>query len=445
MEAIDQWLRENRISEVECLVPDMTGNARGKFVPADKFARNESPRLPEGVLVQAVTGDFPDNYYELVDPRDRDMELRPDPSTVRLVPWANEPTAQIIHDCYTMSGEPHPLSTRNVLRRVIALFEAEGLEPVVAPEVEFYLVEKNADPDNELRPPVGRSGRPESARQSYSIDAVNEFEHVIEEMYDFCEAEDLDVDTLIHESGAGQMEINFLHGNALSLADQVFTFKRTMRETAMRHGVYATFMSRPMEREPGSSMHIHQSLCRRSDGGNVFSDGAGGFSETFMHYIGGLQRYLPFVISLLAPNVNSYRRFAPDIAAPITLHWGPDNRTVGFRVPDSTPEATRVENRFAGADANPYLAFAATLTCGYLGMKHRVEPTEPFRGNAYDEEITVARTLEEALRYVDESPEVVEVLGADFVGAYRAVKLVEFERFNRVISSWEREYLLLNV
>ena len=139
---------------------------------------------------------------------------------MRVVPWAKDPTAQIIHDCYDMEGNLHALSTRNVLRRVLDLYERDGLRPVVAPEVEFYLVKKNADPDYELQPPVGRSGRPESARQSYSIDAVNEFDPIIEDMYDFCEAQNLDVDTLIHEAGAAQLEVNFLHGDALDAPER---------------------------------------------------------------------------------------------------------------------------------------------------------------------------------------------------------------------------------
>jgi glutamine synthetase len=196
---IRDWLRENRITEVECLVPDMTGNARGKFIPADKFVKEES-RLPESILVQTVTGDYTEEHSELVGPIDGDMMLQPDPETMRLVPWASDPTGQIIHDCHTREGELHPLASRNVLKRVLELYEAKGWRPIVAPEVEFYLVQKNIDPDNELEPPIGRSGRREAGRQSYSIDAVNEFEPIVEEMYDFCEAQELDVDTLIHES-----------------------------------------------------------------------------------------------------------------------------------------------------------------------------------------------------------------------------------------------------
>jgi glutamine synthetase len=444
MDRIRDWLKENSITEVECLVPDMAGKARGKFIPADKFIKEDS-RLPESILIQTVTGDYTDVPDNLVGPMDMDMMLEPDPDTMRLVPWVEDPTAQIIHDCYKRNGDPHPLATRNVLKRVLALYEAEGWRPVVAPEVEFYLIQKNTDPDNELVAPIGRSGRREAGRQSYSIDAVNEFDPIIEEMYNYCEAQELDVDTLIHEEGVAQMEINFLHGDALNLADQVFVFKRTMRETALRHDIYATFMAKPMEHEPGSAMHIHQSILDTKTGQNIFSNEDGSEHKRFRHFIGGLQQFTPGAIAFFAPSVNSYRRFAPHIAAPINLHWGYENRTAGIRIPDSSAQARRVENRFPGVDANPYLAIAVSLACGYLGMKHGIDASEPHSGDAFQEPISVARGLEEALRLLNENDELKEVLGEDFVTAYCAVKQEEFEAFNRVISSWEREYLLLNV
>jgi glutamine synthetase len=443
--AIKDWLKQHQISEVEVLVPDMTGNARGKFIPAQQFLDLGHPKLPESIMIQTVTGEYSDDHWDFVEPTDTDMVLKPDASTLRVVPWAREPTAQIIHDCYTMDGELHPLSTRNVLRKVLKLYEDEGLTPVVAPEMEFYLVDKNTDPDSVLTPPRGRSGRKETARLSYSIDAVAEFEDFVEDMYDYAEAQQLQVDTLIHENGAAQMEINFLHGDAMSLADQVFVFKRTVRETAHKHGIYATFMAKPMQEEPGSAMHIHQSMVRTDSGENIFIDAQGNTTDAFMGYIGGLQRYTPELIALYAPNVNSYRRLAPDISAPINLNWGIDNRTTAFRVPHSSPAATRVENRFPGADANPYLAFAATLASGYLGMKQNLKPSEPHQGTANDDSVEVARTLEEGLRSLQNSKEVQDIFGALFLQAYSAVKLDEFEEFNRVISSWEREHLLLQV
>ncbi len=442
---IKDWLRQHQISEVEVLVPDMTGNARGKFIPANQFLGLGEPKLPESIMIQTVTGEYCDDHWDFVEPTDTDMILKPDVSTMRVVPWAREPTAQIIHDCYTQSGELHPLSTRNVLRKVLELYEAEGLKPVVAPEVEFYLVSKNTDPDNELSPPVGRSGRAETSRLSYSIDAVAEFEDFVEDMYDYAEAQQLSVDTLIHENGAAQMEINFLHGDPMALADQVFTFKRTVRETAHAHGMYATFMAKPMQAEAGSALHIHQSIVRTDNGDNIFVDADGEHTPAFMHYIAGLQRFTPELIAFYAPNVNSFRRLAPDISAPINLNWGLDNRTTAFRVPNSSAAATRVENRFPGADCNPYLAMAATLASGYLGMKQQLQPTEPHQGTANEDDVEVARTLEEGLRHLLATPAMADIFGELFLRAYSAVKLDEFEEFNRVISSWEREHLLLQV
>lgn len=448
MEAVERFLKEHGITEVESTLPDMTGNARGKFYPTQKFLAEKGGRIPETLLVQTVNGEWASNHNDIADPTDRDMILVPDPDTLRVVPWADEPTAQVINDCYTTQGELHPLSSRTVLRRVLELYEKEGLRPIVAPEVEFYLLQPNLDPDYELKPATGRSGRQETARQSYSIDAVNEFNPVIDTLYAYCNAQGLNVDTLIHESGAAQMEINFLHGDPLSLADQVFVFKRTLRETAMKHSIYATFMAKPMQREPGSSMHIHQSLVDIKTGKNIFAgEKEGEFSEAFYHYMGGLQQFTPNAISFFAPNVNSYRRFAPDIAAPINMKWGIDNRTTGLRAPEAPLEATRIENRFPGADCNPYLALAASLACGYIGLKNKLQPTEPTIGSASvdNETVEIARSLEEGLRLLEECDELREIMGSRFIDAYIGVKRAEFETFHEVISSWEREFLLLNV
>ncbi|GGK58765.1 glutamine synthetase family protein [Amphritea balenae] len=448
MEAVARFLKENNITEVESTLPDMTGNARGKFYPTNKFLSEKGGKIPESLLVQTVNGEWAENHYDLVDPTDKDMVLVPDPESLRLVPWADEPTAQVINDCYTSQGDHHPLASRSVLRKILKLYEDKGLRPVIAPEVEFYLVQKNTDPDYELKPATGRSGRRETARQSYSIDAVNEFNPVIDTLYNYCEAQGLDVDTLIHESGAAQMEINFLHGDALKLADQVFVFKRTLRETALKHDMYATFMAKPMQHEPGSSMHIHQSLIDIESGENIFAGKQEGeFSKAFYHYVGGLQKYTNNAIAFYAPNVNSYRRFAPEIAAPVNFEWGIDNRTTGLRAPEAPLVASRIENRFPGSDCNPYLAIAASLACGYLGMQQQLQPSKPNQGLAADEgdPIEVPRSLEEGLRQLEDCPELSEIMGKQFVEAYIGVKRAEFETFNEVISSWEREFLLLNV
>ncbi|MCB1714683.1 MAG: glutamine synthetase [Candidatus Competibacteraceae bacterium] len=442
--SIPQWLSEHNITEVEAIVPDTSGIARGKIMPAAKYAKELGMRLPEALFLQTITGDYPEDD-SMISPAEIDVLLKPDENTIRLVPWAVEPTAQVIHDAFYMEGGPVEISPRYVLRRVLELFEQRGWQSVVAPELEFFLVKPNPDEDYPLEPPIGRSGRTEAGRQSYSIDALNEFDPLVEDVYDYCEAQGIDIDTLIHEAGSAQMEINLLHGNPLELADQAFLFKRTLREAALRHKIYATFMAKPMQREPGSAMHIHQSVLDKSTGTNIFSLENGDPSPLFFAYLGGLQKYLPAAMSLLAPNVNSYRRITRHHAAPINVHWGYDNRTAGLRVPISNPQSRRVENRVPGADANPYLAIAASLACGYLGMVEGLEPAEPWAGSAYQEPFNLPRNLEESLRLLEVCKPLGEVLGERFVAAYSAVKEAEHGEFLQVISSWERRHLLLNV
>lgn len=444
MSKLQQFFKEHGISEVEALMPDMAGVARGKIMPAEKFAEEEGMRLPESVFLQTVTGEYPSDE-RAINPAEIDIVLKGDPRAVHVVPWAAEPTAQVIHDAFYSDGRPVTMAPRFVLQAVLSLYEQSGWRPVVAPELEFYLVEPNIDADYPLKPPVGRSGRPEIGRQSYSIAAVNEFDPLFDDIYAFCEAQGIEIDTLIHEDGAAQMEINLLHGDALSLADQVFLFKRTAREAAMRHKMYATFMAKPHAREPGSAMHIHQSIVDIKTGRNIFSDANGNPSSLFFAHIAGLQKYLPAAMSIFAPNVNSYRRITRHLAAPINTLWGYDNRTAGLRVPMSGPEARRVENRVGGADANGYLAIAASLACGYLGMKEGLKPTEPLTGSAYDLAFSLPRSLEDSLRLLRECEPLIDLLGERFVLAYTAVKESEYETFLKVISSWEREHLLLNV
>ena len=445
---MDEWLNAKRVTEIECLVPDLTGVARGKILPRTKFTEERGMRLPEAVLGMTVTGNSPTHdeaYDRAISATDRDMILKADPTTITMVPWAVDQTAQVIHDCYFANGELVDFAPRTVLRRVLKLYEEKGWTPLVAPELEFYLTAKNIDPDLPLAAPIGRSGRAETSRQVYSIDAVNEFDPLFEDIYDYCDLMNLDVDTLIHEIGAGQMEINFQHGDPLGLADKVFYFKRTLREAALKHDMYATFMAKPMAGEPGSAMHVHQSVVGAATGRNIFSNAEGGESKLFQQYIGGLQRYMPSAMAIVAPYVNSYRRIVRHTAAPINLQWGVDNRTVGFRVPVSGAQDRRIENRIIGADANPYLALAVTLACGYLGMVDGLEPTAIVEGSAYKMPVELPQGLPEALALLRGEARLREVLGDRFIDVYSAIKELEHQEFMTVISPWEREHLLLHV
>ena len=444
---LEQWFNDRGVTEIECLVPDLTGVARGKILPRSRFTEERGMRLPEAIVAIGVTGEFPTAgpYYDVIHATDRDMHLRPDLSTVRIVPWATDPTAQVIHDCFDRDGVMIPYAPRSVLRRICDLYAAEGWDPVVAPELEFYLVDRSTDPNQPLKPPRGRSGRAETSRQAYSIDAVNEFDPLFEDIYAYCEKMELNVDTLIHEVGAGQMEINFFHDHPLGLADEVFFFKRTIREAALRHEMYATFMAKPMANEPGSAMHVHQSIVDVKTRQNLFSNPDGTPSKEFYWYIGGLQKYTPAAMALFAPYVNSYRRLARSTAAPINIQWGIDNRTVGIRSPVASAAARRVENRVIGADANPYVALAATLACGYLGIKNRIEPAAECKGDAYLSPFQLPRSLSEALGWLADEKDLHDVLGKSFITVYSEVKEIEHDEFMKVISPWEREHLLLHV
>jgi glutamine synthetase len=450
MKNIEQWLKKHNITEVECITPDHTGIARGKIMPTEKFISEGGIRLPESVMLQTATGDYPHDelYYSLLDPADIDMILKPDEGAMFLVPWALEPSAQIIHDCYDSMGNEITLSPRTVLKRVLKLYEDKGWQPIVAPEVEFYLTKRCTDPDLPLEPPIGRSGRQESGRQSFSIDAANEFDPIMEDVYDWCEKMHIDIDTLIHEEGPAQLEFNFRHGDALQLADQVFIFKRTVREAALKHNIDATFMAKPIANEPGSAMHVHQSVVDKATGKNIFSNEDGLASQTFYQYIAGLQTYIPKIMPIFAPNVNSYRRYLPgaDGNAPVNLEWGEENRTVGLRVPQSNPAGRRVENRLPGADTNPYLVLAGNLLCGYLGIVNELTPRKPVTGRHGEEaEGELPFNLEAALEAMSECEEIKEILGSDFIEGFIGTRQAEYEGFKRVISSWEREFLLSSV
>jgi glutamine synthetase len=192
-------------------------------------------------------------------------------------------------------------------------------------------------------------------------------------------------------------------------------------------------------------MHIHQSVVSKLTGKNIFSNEDGTPSKEFFWYIGGLQKYIPAAMALFAPYVNSYRRLVRSNAAPINIQWGTDNRTVGIRSPVATPAARRIENRVIGADANPYVALAATLACGYLGIQQRLEPSPECKGDAYLGAFQLPRSLGEALTLLRNEADLASVLGREFITVYTEVKEIEYAEFMKVISPWEREHLLLHV
>ena len=454
IEKFTNWLKKNSITEVECLVPDLGGIARGKILPSNKFIKglkDDSHRLPQSIFIQTISGGYATEDDgglppEVYNPTDIDVILRPDFNTIRVIPWYKDPTAQVICDAVNLNGSAVMNSSRHVLRKILKMYDDLGYYPIVSPEVEFYLVKPNPDADYPLEVPTGQSGRQETGKQAFGIDAVNEFDNLFEDVYNYCEEQKIEIDTINHESGSAQMEINFQHGDPLDLADQVFLFKRTLRQSAIKHKLYATFMAKPMENQPGSSLHLHQSLHNKKNGKNIFFDKKNILSNLMKNYIGGLQEYTPKLMPIHAPNVNSYRRLFATWDAPRNTKWGIGNRSCGFRIPSNEEKSMRIENRISGSDTNPYLIIAANLAAGYLGIKNKIKPTQETKKSVFDDkQSSLPKNMEEAILLFEKDEDLAEVFSQKFIRTIAAIRRVEYQAYLKVISSWEREYLLLNV
>ncbi|MBL0088957.1 MAG: glutamine synthetase [Ideonella sp.] len=408
-------------------------------MPAQSFAQGNELRIAQAIPMQCVTGEY--SYDPVFPDADPDVRLQPDMATLQRVPWSSTPRYLAIHDCMELTGERCAFAPRSVLQMVIERYQAQGLTPIVAPEIEFYITAANSDPNEPLRPPVGRSGRAEVGQSAFSLNLLNDLAPFWDEFHAAIDVLGIGSDTWIHEVGTAQYEINLRHGNALTAADQTFLFKYAAKEVALRHGLNAVFMAKPIAGEAGSSMHLHQSVVDAT-GRNIFSQPDGRGDERLGQYIAGLQSYTPDLMLIYAPFINSYRRYVTGSQAPINLHWGHDNRTAGLRVPVSAPAARRVENRVAGADANPYLVIAASLAAGLAGMDERLQPTEPIEGNGYDRSHDLPRTFAQALEQMARSASSQRLLHPRFIKAYLSVKALEDDSYQREISAWERRILL---
>ena len=438
------FFAQHGIRDVECIFPDISGYPRGKLMPAQQFAAGGERRIAQAIPMQAVTGDY--SYDPIFPDADPDVRLLPDYATLKVSPWSSVPRAVAIHDCVELNGAPCAFAARSLLKRVVARYTAQGLTPVVAPEIEFYLTAPNTDPTHPLSAPAARHGRAEAGQSAFSLNMLNELAPFWDEFRTALDGLGVNADTWIHEVGQTQYEINLLHGDPIAVADQAFLFKYAAKEIAIQHGLNAVFMAKPIGGAPGSSMHLHQSVVDAS-GRNIFSTDAGGESAAFRHFIAGLQTYAPDLMLVFAPFVNSYRRFVKGSQAPVNLHWGYDNRTTGLRIPVSPPHARRVENRIAGADANPYLAIAASLAAGLAGMDEALTPTAPLAvtDSGYDQAHALARSFLPAHEQMVHSAHSRRLLGDAFVTGYCAVKALEYDSYLSEISAWERRYLLPQV
>ncbi|WP_440974882.1 glutamine synthetase family protein [Pseudomonas koreensis] len=407
---------------------------------AEGFLEGRRLQMARGVLLQCIMGGYPPARFYGSD--DGDLALVAEPSMIHPLPWSDEPRALAICDADELSGESSNLSTRGQLKNVIARYTACGLVPVVATELEFFVFAPNTDPTQPFRPPVGLDGRREDGQAAFSVSSNNGLRPFFSEVYKCMAALGLPRDTFMHEMGVSQFEINLLHGDPLLLADQTFLFKHLLKEVALKHGLSVVCMAKPLAHTPGSSMHIHQSIVDIATGQNVFSDDHGQPTAMFRHFIGGQQAGMADFTALFAPNVNSYQRLCHPYASPNNTCWSHDNRAAGLRIPASSPVARRVENRLPGADANPYLAIAASLAAGLHGIEHELEPSAPIQGEfEVPDNLSLPCTLHAALERLKRSQLARELFGQEFIEGYIASKTMELTSFFDEITPWERRVL----
>jgi len=425
--------------EIELLVSDINGIPRGKSLSSAAYSTDSRPHLAEAVLFQTITGGYAD-AMGLYDANDGDLILEPDWSTYRPTPWKSGSVGQVICNTLDAAGNPVAYDSRNVLKKVLNAYTALGLKPIIAPEVEFYLLQPVRSDDLSLETAVGNSGAAEFGGESFNPDALDKYTEVFEDIRRYSRQTGLELAAVVHEMGPAQVELNVTHGEALSRADQLFQLKRLIKGCAARHQLLASFMAKPLEALPGNGLHVHCSVLD-SEGRNIFQLKRGKAPPALQHFIGGLQQYLPLAFALISPNLNSFKRFVRDLSAPINLEWGYDNRTTGFRVPFGDAAAGRVENRIAGADANPYLMVAATLACGLLGMQNQCAASRPVKGDAYELTTNFPEDLGEALRILESSETLIELLGQSFIDVFVSVKRSELTHFARSITRWEVQYL----
>lgn len=434
-----EFIKSKKIKEVECVFPTINATLRGKVMRAHDFAEGKELRIARAVILQTINGEYCDDH--VIGAIDNDTILKPDYTTIRQLPWAPE-RAWVIHDCMNFDGTPSEHAPRNVLKKVLAHYEKLGLKPVVAPEIEFYLFKRDGLDANGFTYPSMRGGSVENERQmAYSLNSTSELAPFWNQLQAAYDALGIRTDTWLHEMAPNQFELNLLHGDALKLADDVLLFKHTMREIAAQHGLSAVFMAKPLADYDGSSMHLHQSIVDKN-GSNIFSNTKSEATPDFYAYIAGLQTYLADLMPLVAPYVNSWRRYARGTQAPFNMQWGHDNRTIGLRVPHSNAAARRVENRFAGSDANPYLAMAVSLACGLRGMQEKLKPRPPVDDrDGYEFPREIAIGLESALSQLANSKHAREIFGDEFINAFLNVKEIELAHFMHEVGSWDRRYL----
>jgi glutamine synthetase len=448
-----RWCEAEGIHTVVAGASDTHGIWRGKRLPLADFLAKIDHGIPFSDVVLVLThSEDTDEGQELVEPPGGeayplyfprkeqgfpDIVVRPDLGTVRRLPW-HPGTVGVLGEFHLPGGEEVPLDPRIVLRRLVGRARAQGLEPKIGVEYEFYIFR------GDLAALKQAGWRPEPVRArpyTYGVYGGSLDEDLIGEIRRQLAVAGVRVEASNPETGPGQFELNIRYDDALKAADDGFVYKNGIKEIAAARGLMASFMAKPRRDWAGSSCHIHQSLWEADAGANAFfARGGRGLSASGQHYAGGLLSTMREFTALFAPTPNSYKRFTPYSWAGTSVSWSYGNRSTGLRAIAEHPDEARLEHRLPGADTNPYIVIAACLAGGLHGIEQKIQPAPAYEGDAYaagGRLESVPASLEEALDLLDHSDVAREMLGEDFVRHYVAMKRFEAEKYRQQVSEWE--------
>ncbi|MFZ3206313.1 MAG: glutamine synthetase family protein, partial [Pseudomonas sp.] len=381
-----EFLAQNPdIDLFELFILDANGVPRGKLLHRDELlAVYASGRpLPSTILGLSINGDDVEDTGLVWEVGDIDCRAYPLAGSLTRMPWRQIPTAAVQVSMHPSEGMPATVADpRHLLTRVIDALKAEGYHPVMACELEFYLLDQQRDSQGRPQPALDRDGGRPRSTQVYGLRELEQIEPFLADLYAACKLQGIPARTAISEYAPGQVEITLEHGDALLAMDQAVRYKRLVKGVAHRHGMQACFMAKPFDHLAGTGMHMHVSLAD-AQGRNLFASEQPAGTPLLGQAVAGMLASLLDSLLLFCPNANSYRRFQANSYAPLAPTWGVDNRTVSLRVPGGPANTRHIEHRICGADANPYLAAAAILAGIHRGIREQLDPGAPIEGNGY--------------------------------------------------------------
>jgi glutamine synthetase len=434
------------LAHVDAIFVDLCGRVRGKRYPIADLAKlyTSGAQMPLTIYLLDVTGAMSDPCGRGFADGDPDGHAYPIAGRLMPAPWATTPRAQVLMTMTETDGTPTLVEPRNILRHVLERFAPLKLKPVVACEMEFYLIEpQRAAGRAPLIAHDAFAGEAPVVGNVYEMRELDRYAAVIEAIEKAAETQGLPASAASSEFAPGQFEINLTHtDDCIAAADHAALMRHTIISVARAHGLDATFLPKPFPDRAGSGLHVHMSLVD-AKGHNVFADASPAGSAALHHAIGGVKAVMGDAMAIFASNLNAFRRYEPNLFVPVNRHWGINNRSTAVRVPLGAPDSRRIEHRVAGADSNPYLVLAAILAGVHHGLEQELDPGAPFAGNASGEvDPTLPLDIDTALRAFRDSALMRSYLTDTYVDLYAETKKGELATFRKAISPQEYDWYL---